>query len=97
MTHNTWRGHAIKLHGTTWFYCDTGESVKSDPDRKCGHCNKESTTEGHDGCLGTLNPEIVKNACCGHGVTGDAYVQCWDGTQVYGDEAMRLIGVLKDG
>lgn len=39
----------------------------------CGHCNKKRTSEGHDGCIGTL--ENVKNACCGHGEDNVAYVQ----------------------
>ena len=40
---------------------------------KCGHCGLCRTSEGHDGCIGTL--EGVKNACCGHGEVTKAYVQ----------------------
>lgn len=39
----------------------------------CKHCNIKRTTEGHDGCIGTL--QNVKNACCGHGEDAMAYVQ----------------------
>jgi hypothetical protein len=39
----------------------------------CGHCEKKRTSEGHDGCIGTL--ENVMNACCGHGESNLAYVQ----------------------
>jgi len=39
----------------------------------CGHCNLKRTTEGHDGCIGTL-PNVM-NACCGHGEIKAAYIQ----------------------
>lgn len=39
----------------------------------CGYCKKYRTKEGYDGCIGKL--ENVKNACCGHGETKQAYVQ----------------------
>ena len=39
----------------------------------CGHCNLKRTSEGHDGCIGTL-PNVM-NACCGHGEDSVAYVQ----------------------
>lgn len=39
----------------------------------CGHCGLNRTTEGHDGCIGTL--ENVMNACCGHGEVMMAYIQ----------------------
>jgi hypothetical protein len=41
---------------------------------ECNHCEIPATTEGHDGCLGTL-PCNVKNACCGHGNPELAYIQ----------------------
>jgi len=82
-----WRGHAIHDSETGWRYTDTGEPVEDNPDRDCGHCGLPDTPEGHDGCLGTL-PGVM-NACCGHGVTGDAYVQFPDGTRIAGAEALR--------
>ena len=39
----------------------------------CQHCKLKRTPEGHDGCVGSL--QNVNNACCGHGVTNEAYVQ----------------------
>lgn len=39
----------------------------------CNICKKCRTIEGHDGCIGTL--ENVMNACCGHGISEEAYVQ----------------------
>jgi hypothetical protein len=56
-----------------WRYCSDGVPVSDDPFRPCGHCGRPQTPEGHDGCLGTL-PGVM-NACCGHGVEADAYVQ----------------------
>ena len=39
----------------------------------CLHCGLKRTSEGHDGCIGTL-PNVM-NACCGHGRTSEAYIQ----------------------
>lgn len=39
----------------------------------CGHCGIKRTSDGHDGCIGTLSG--VMNACCGHGEDRMAYVQ----------------------
>lgn len=84
---DAWRGHEIHLAGGhTWVYLDTGEAVRENPDRPCGHCGLASTPEGHDGCLGTLPG--VRNACCGHGVVEEAYVQLDDGTRLEGREAL---------
>ncbi len=41
---------------------------------KCDHCGKSITKEGHDGCMGTLQGNVM-NACCGHGNINAAYVQ----------------------
>lgn len=49
------------------------------------------TSEGHDPCLGTLDG--VSNACCGHGVTEEAYVQFGDGTIISGSDAVKFFGV----
>lgn len=63
----------------------------------CGYCGKKRTTEGHDGCIGTLKG--VMNACCGHGEVRMAYVQFnHNGYYKYsnkhrikGDEALKYI------
>ena len=57
--------------------------------RPCGICKKVSTKEGHDACLGTL-PGVV-NACCGHGIKRDAYVQFLDYSVIDGEEAIAFI------
>ena len=60
-----------------WVYEDTKELTAGNERQWCGHCKKEDTPEGHDGCIGTLNPDIVMNACCGHEEPQLAYVQFW--------------------
>lgn len=69
-------GHAIIWHIDKWIYRDNLEPT-IDNNRPCGHCGKERTEEGHDGCIGTLKG--IRNACCGHGHIDEAYVQFQDG------------------
>ena len=55
----------------------------------CDHCGIERTVDGHDGCLGTLEGNVM-NACCNHGGTGEgAYIQYWDGRWIGGEEAFK--------
>ena len=65
----------------------------------CAYCGLGPTSEGHDGCLGTL-PGPVMNACCGHGDPNVAYIQYWDGRRVSGNAAIaeqkRLIGTTSE-
>lgn len=69
-----WRGHEIEFVGDQWVFSDTGEPTSVIYDtRACGYCHLQATPEGHDACLGTLPG--LKNACCGHGVKEEAYVQ----------------------
>lgn len=76
--------------GGQWFFCDNGQSVKKTwEQRPCGHCGLHNTDEGHDGCLGTL-PDVM-NACCGHGVDKDAYIQYSDGRRIGGKRAIELM------
>lgn len=77
------RGHPIVFKNDEWFYKDNGESVKDTHDKRpCGHCDKKSTDEGRDACLGTL-PGVM-NACCGHGVMSQAYIQFDNGVTIRG-------------
>ena len=77
-----------------WVFEDTQLSVaETFRDRPCGKCNKERTSEGHDACLGILPGTM--NACCGHGETGDAYVQFWGGQAIQGKDAIVVLDVLK--
>ena len=75
--------------GKTWKYVSDDSLVSEQLfKRKCGHCKKYPTEEGHDGCLGTL--KNVMNACCGHGVESDMYVQKWDGDCIRGAECIKI-------
>lgn len=82
---NQHRGHSI-IENTLgqWVYVDTLLLVSDDPNRPCGYCGLPNTPEGHDGCLGKI-PNAM-NACCGHGILREAYIQYTDGTIVSSDE-----------
>jgi hypothetical protein len=54
----------------------------------CSHCGADMPT-GPDACIGMLPG--VKEACCGHGKTGNAYVTLDDGTVLYGTDALRYM------
>jgi hypothetical protein len=88
MAHSYFRGHEIEFVGEVWRYVDTKEPtpLSQFSRRSCGRCGEVPTPEGHDACFGTLPG--VKNACCGHGQPGEAYVQFWDGTRLAGQEAI---------
>lgn len=53
----------------------------------CLKCRRLPSIDGHDGCLGTLQGNIM-NACCGHGNNKQAYIQYWDGTDIRGEDAV---------
>ena len=72
-----YRGHNIQYLKGEWVYVDTKQPVSENKDRACGHCGKENTPEGYDGCMGELKG--VQNACCGHGQEEQAYVQFSNG------------------
>lgn len=73
MITSKYRGHDIECRENVWVYSDNRKPVSKDKNRVCGHCGKDQTTEGHDGCIGTLKG--VMNACCGHGDDKECYVQ----------------------
>lgn len=88
------RGHDIEKINDEWCYSDdTTLTVTNWKTRPCGYCNKHNTLEGHDGCLGTL-PNVM-NACCGHGVSGEAYIQFDEGKIMRGIEAIQTQQLLK--
>ena len=90
-----YKGHLIEYDGATWTFCDTHSPVSEGVDRACVFCGRESTKDGHDGCLRTLPEDIVKNACCGHGIIDEAYIQYQDGSLIYGQEALVEQSKLK--
>lgn len=77
-----WRGHAIAITKNGWFYSDTKQRVRDNPDRKCGYCQKENRPDDIDPCLGELPG--VTNACCGHGVKAESYIQFNNGVRISG-------------
>jgi hypothetical protein len=90
------RGHPIQYLGDPHFlyvYCDSFEPVADNPTRPCGHCGLANTSDGHDGCLGTLPG--VTNACCGHGQEPSVYVTLADGARFEGAEAVAFISTLR--
>ena len=90
MPSDRWRGHKVELTGKGYVFSDTKESVSDTwKSRPCGHCGKKFTKEGHDACLGTL-PRVM-NACCGHGIEAEAYVQFKNGERLDGAEAIKWI------
>ncbi len=72
-----------------WIYSDNKKPVSEDKNRSCGNCGKSQTKEGHDGCIGTL-PDVL-NACCGHGVGNESYIQFAGKTELRGIEAVEYI------
>ena len=94
MPHSKLRGYDIEYINNEWVYSDTKKStISTFGSRPCGHCDKYNTSEGHDACLGTLIG--VMNACCGHGVIKEAYVQFLDGVSIHGEKAVKVLNILK--
>lgn len=88
------RGHSIVSINGQWVYEDSMEPTATTcKDRPCGFCNKPNRSDDHDACLGTL-PGIM-NACCGHGVEKEAYVQFLDGKCARGKSALIILNELK--
>ncbi len=83
-----YRGWDIICKDNQWFYLDNNEPVASN-ERPCGYCIKDDTKEGHDNCLGAL-PGVM-NACCGHGIDDEAYVQFWNKSAIRGKKAIEWI------
>lgn len=94
MSHSKLRGHDIEFINNEWVYSDTKEStVSTFQNRPCGDCNEYSTLEGHDACLGELKG--IMNACCGHGIVNEAYVQFLDGFSIHREDAVIVLNILK--
>lgn len=90
-----WRGHSIYYdrNSDIWRYESSYNPVPENINIECGHCGLPPTEEGHDGCLNTLKG--VMNACCGHGIEGETYVQFLDGFSIYGKDAKVVLEILK--
>jgi len=89
------RGHNIELKNGEWYYLDNGmPTISTWKSRCCGHCGKHNSKAGHDGCIGTL--KNVMNACCGHGIEDEAYIQFADSI-ITGKNALIVIERIKKG
>lgn len=88
-----YEGFDVVFKNNEWMYVDNGLSVTK-IHRPCKYCGKYSTEEGNDGCLGTLIG--VMNACCGHGIEKDAYIQFLDGESINGKDAIGIMNILKE-
>ncbi len=84
-----YRGHKIQLRKGIWYFHDTNINIESFKNIYCGYCGRHQTKNGHDGCIGIL--KNVMNACCGHGIDDEAYIQYLDGVCVRGKEALIII------
>lgn len=72
------RGYNIEERDGDIIFSDTLEkTVDTWEKRPCGYCWKHNTKEWYDWCIWELPVDIVKNACCGHWIKKDAYVQFW--------------------
>jgi len=83
-----YRGRDMFYKDNQWLYLDNNEPTVNNR-RFCGHCKKDDTKEGHDNCLGIL-PDVM-NACCGHGIEDEAYIQFWNNRRIGGKEAIEWI------
>ncbi len=92
MIKSKYRGHDIFFIDDQWFYTDNNEPTVGSK-RPCGHCEKKITEEGHDVCIGVL-PGVM-NACCGHGIIVDAYVQFDKTKSISGRDAIAYINKNK--
>ena len=90
-TRSKFVGHDVIYKNNQWVYADTLKPITVE--RPCKNCGKTSTKEGHDSCLGTLIG--VKNACCGHGIESEAYIQFLDGNSISGKDALVILDILK--
>jgi hypothetical protein len=88
------RGHKVHYDELkrTWVINKT--NTRYYDDIPCKHCGETPTGLGHDSCIGLLDG--VSNACCGHGVIKDAYIQFSDGFVIRGICAIQAQAILKN-
>ena len=90
-----WRGWPIHCEADSWIYSDNRTPVSDQPARMCGRCKRQNRPDDHDACIGELKG--VRNACCGHGVIADAYVQFLDGRELRGNTAVDWFAKKEGG
>jgi len=90
------RGHEIEEVNGQWVFSDTKEpTITTWKSRNCNNCNKDFPSNDHDPCIGNL-PGVM-NACCGHGIDKEAYVQFPDGEHLSGKEAIDFFSKCGKG
>lgn len=92
-----YRGHDIEmLKNSKWIFSNTRKFVSENIYIKCGYCGGENTEAGNDKCLGTI--KWVMNACCGHGIKSEAYIQLMNGECIRGEKVDNfLIEIISYG
>lgn len=83
--HGKHRGHPILWDELTqvWRYRDNKKPTSGvHIDRPCSYCGRAAGRDEPDPCIGYLPG--VSNACCGHGVPEEAYIQFNNGVTVRG-------------
>lgn len=69
-------------NGHDWQYTDGSPHKIGVTVRPCPCCNSLPADGEPDGCLGSLPG--VKNACCGHGIDGESYIEFENGVIIRG-------------
>ena len=93
MIESKFKGHDIICKDGAWLFKDTNELVsEKHKEVACGYCNANNTEDDHDGCIGRL-PGVI-NACCGHGIENDSYIQFSDKFVISGKKATVIINRL---
>jgi len=85
-------GNKIVFKNNQWIYEDIKDSMFNNV-KPCKQCNKKPAIEGYDNCLGKL--PLVTNACCGHGLNKNAYVQ-FGKIFIRGKQAIIIQKILKN-
>ena len=85
-----YRGYKLLIIDGEFYLQDTLQLARDFlwDEMPCGYCGLLNTIEGYDGCIKRV--ANATNACCGHGITNDAYIQFSDGSCIRGDEAIKM-------
>ena len=86
-------GHEITYVDDEWVYADNLKPT-SECRRKCLKCGGVETEEGQDPCI--VNLLCVTSACCGHGITSEAFAMFDDGGSIRGKEAEKYFNKNKE-
>lgn len=83
-------GYKIYFKDNSWYYFHNDELIdETTTPLKCKECGMTETESGVDPCIGVL--EGVSNACCGHGIEDECYIQFTNGTLIGGSLAKDIL------